>query len=175
VLTTAPPRPVHMRRAQATSCRSSVPAISLLIQGALRARERGHGHEDLFVCIFLTRLIRPTSTTSSTEDPGYCTYAILSAESHEFTIRRRGGVQGPECKPCKMCDTGKGSARTNEAMTRNQTSSMTMSGQDTRSPEDSRERGQAGRRGGECTSGCQYTEKPFLSKGRDREHELSSP
>ena len=42
VLTTAPPRPVHKRRAQATSCRSSVPAISLLIQGALRARERGH-------------------------------------------------------------------------------------------------------------------------------------
>ena len=41
VLTTAPPRPVHKRRAQATSCRSSVPAISLLIQGALRARERG--------------------------------------------------------------------------------------------------------------------------------------
>ena len=42
VLTTAPPRPVHKRRAQATSCRSSVPAISLLIQGALRAREGEH-------------------------------------------------------------------------------------------------------------------------------------
>ena len=52
VLTTAPPRPVHKRRAQATSCRSSVPAISLLIQGALRARERGR----IYIYIYIYML-----------------------------------------------------------------------------------------------------------------------